>query len=346
MKIMASFMGFLVLLILLPAPARADQVGRITYVEGKVDIISPGQITRPACLGYEVHVGDIIHTKSRSKAEITFTDATIMQLAQKSNVEISEYVIGKSSRRVIIRLFRGKIHSVVSKFLRMSSFSSRNRYEVHTPTAVAGVRGTDFFVYYQGGVTGLVFKEGLGYGYSQNRPLEIREIEAGQAMRVLSADQPPAIRSFSNLEIQKHLGDTEPLEKHERKAEEKDELAMIAEGTLPETGSGFQGNPASAQRPEAPELLQSEGLLSLMDSPEVVASLEPVATHEAPAADTDTEITDIALAPDTSSPNTTLPVILQEPGLEWFSDFYDIHFRAIVAEAISHPLDTIIRGTE
>lgn len=302
MKIVASFIGFLVLLILLPFPAQAEPVGRITYVEGRVDITPPGQIARPAYLGFEVHVGDIIRTKSRSKAEITFTDTTIMRLAQKSRVEISEYLTGKSRRRGVIRLFRGKIRSVVSKTIGIASFSSRNRYEVHTPTAVAGVRGTDFFVFYQRGVSGAIFKEGLGYGYSRNRPHEIREIVAGQAMLVLSADQPPMIRSFSSVEIQKHLNDTEPLEKHERKAEEKDEPTVIAEGALSETGTGAQRDLASAQEPEAAEPLQSGGLPFLMSSPEVVASVESDTTPRSPQ-----------LIPTKKSP--TPPLLLPPPYL-------------------------------
>jgi hypothetical protein len=48
------------------------------------------------------------------------------------------------------------------------SGSDGNRYEVHTPTAVCGVRGTDFFMYYEKGESGATFKEGFGYGYNKN----------------------------------------------------------------------------------------------------------------------------------------------------------------------------------
>lgn len=313
MKIMTSFMGVLVLLIFLPFPAQAGPIGRITHVEGRVDITTPGQIARPVHLGFSVQVGDIIRTKSRSKAEITFMDATVMRLAQKSRVEISDYMIGKRKRRGVIRLFRGKIRSVVSKFLRMTSFSSRNRYEVHTPTAVAGVRGTDFVVFYQRGVSGAIFKEGLGYGYSLNKPLDIREIVAGQAMLVLNADQPPAVRSLSGVEIQKHLNDTEPLEKHEIKAEEKDESIVIAEGAPAETDMGTQGDLASEQETGAAESLRSEGLPSLMNSPEVVANLEPDTTYVIPITEIETEIVETIASdittPDIPSPDATPPAI-------------------------------------
>jgi len=139
MKSVASFIAVLVLLILLPAPAQAEPVGRITCVEGRVEIASPGQIARPAHIGTEVYRGDIIRTKSRAKAEITFTDAAIMRLAQKSGVEISDYMIRKGMRRGTGYLFRATIGSIASKFFRIASFSWRNRYEV-PHTAVAGVR--------------------------------------------------------------------------------------------------------------------------------------------------------------------------------------------------------------
>jgi len=138
MRIVVSFIGILLLLILLPAPAQAEPVGRITCVEGRVEIASPGQIARPAHIGSEAYRGDIIRTKSKARAEITFTDAGIMRLAQKSAVEISDSMTGKRMKRAVMGLFRVKIGSAASKFLTMASFL-RNRCElVHT--AVAGVR--------------------------------------------------------------------------------------------------------------------------------------------------------------------------------------------------------------
>jgi hypothetical protein len=138
MRIVASFIGVLVLLLLLPVPAQAEPVGRITCVEGRVEIVSPGQTPRPAHIGAQVYRGDIIRTKSRAKTEITFRDAAIMRLAQKSGVEISDSMTGKGMRRGGMGLFRVKIGSAASTFLRIASFS-RNPCE--SPyTAVAGVR--------------------------------------------------------------------------------------------------------------------------------------------------------------------------------------------------------------
>jgi hypothetical protein len=93
MSIAVSSIGVLVLLIFLPAPAQTEPVGRI------------------------------IRTESRAKAEITFTDAGIMRLAQK---------------RAVMGLFRVKIGGAAGRLLRMASFL-RNRCEV-VHAAVAGAR--------------------------------------------------------------------------------------------------------------------------------------------------------------------------------------------------------------
>jgi hypothetical protein len=330
MKIVASFMGFLALLILLHAPAQAYPVGRFTYVEGRVDITPPGQIARPVHLGYEVHVGDIIRTKSRSKAEITFTDTTVMRLAQNSRIEISEYIVGKSGRRGVICLFRGKIRSLVSKFLRMASFSSENCYEVHTPTAVAGVRGTDFFVFYQRGVSGAIFKEGLGYGYSINRPDLIREIVAGQAMLVLGADQPPAIRSLSSMEIQKHLNDTEPLEKDERKVEEKDDM-IVAALAAPGSDEGIPESVTSTGEggPSKPSTLPAASL-------ETEVSIESETTPELPVTDTEAGNSETTTHPDAPVHDDNPPVITLPDRPELDIDSHTVSFSLLCDEDVTY----------
>lgn len=93
MKGIISLMGFLAPLILFPLPGQAASVGDLTYIKGRVDITSPGDIARPARLGDEVHVGDIIRTKRRSKAEITFVDDNVLRLAQEIRVKITEYMV-------------------------------------------------------------------------------------------------------------------------------------------------------------------------------------------------------------------------------------------------------------
>ena len=192
MKTIASLVGVLALLVLFPLSGHAAPVGKVTYVKGRVDITGPDRVAKPLRLGDVVNAGDIIRTKSKSRVEVTFTDGNILRLARKSRLEISEYVIQKGRTGTTLKLFRGKAQSILKRWaVRLSDLKMQNRYEIHTPTAVCGVRGTNFFAYYQQGLSGFICKEGSLYGYSINRPDEIRNIKAGQALLVVRPDLPP-----------------------------------------------------------------------------------------------------------------------------------------------------------
>lgn len=162
-SIMLCLVSFLALFILFPLPAQAAPVGEFTLIQGIVDITSPGQVARSANLGDEVQVGDIVRTKSKSKAEITFIDDNVLRLAEKTRLKITEYMVEKDRNKGILSLLRGKIQSIVKMRLgRIFGLGKANRYEVHTPTAVCGVRGTNFFVWFRRGESGAGFESGTG----------------------------------------------------------------------------------------------------------------------------------------------------------------------------------------
>lgn len=253
--------GLLVIALLLAtsAYALAESAGKMTSIEGKVDITKPGKAAVPAKLGDLVYVGDIIRTKLKSKCEVTFTDGNVLRLAENTRVRVSEYAMGKDGT---LDLFRGKIQSIVGA----TGVVKGSKYEVHTPTAIAGVRGTNFFTYYQAGVTGVIFKEGQGYGYSLNRPEEVVTIKPGQAMIVVDPSQPPILRPATPQEIDKHTQDTAPSEKGKeeeaRKEEKKEEAPAVKkeeakeEGTKEETHAAAEPEvapePSPAPAPETP----------------------------------------------------------------------------------------------
>jgi len=211
MKRIISLVGIWTLLALCPGMGQAAPVGKITRLDGRVDITSPGQVARPAAVGDEVNVGDILRAKSESKAEVTFVDGNILRLSRNTRVQITQYMVETDRRRGLFNLFRGRIQSIVKSTLaRAFGQEWRNRFEIHTPTAVVGVRGTNFLTYYEKGVSGAVFYEGTGYGFSRKREDAIKTIEAGQAMLVVSEDQPPMIRPATDAEMRQQIMEDKP----------------------------------------------------------------------------------------------------------------------------------------
>jgi len=211
MKRKSIIICLLTILLLIPVLAQAAPVGKFTNIEGNVDVTASGKEAVKANVGDTLNAGDIIRTKSKSKAEVAFIDGSILRLAENSRLRVSEFSQDKETRKATLNLFRGKIQNAVKAV--SSAGAAQSKYEIHTPTAVCGVRGTQFFTYYQSGVSGTVVTEGTVYAYSANKPGDIRTVSAGQAMVVTNPNVPPTVRPATAAETQQHQKDTTPAEK-------------------------------------------------------------------------------------------------------------------------------------
>ena len=123
--------------------AQADVVGRLTQVEGRVDILRGGQLPAiPVKVDDGVQTGDVLRTKSLSKAQITFIDNSTLTIAPESRVGIEAYMFdsAQNKRNAVVQLFQGLAHVVVSKVFK----SAEPDFVVKTQTAIMGVRGTEF----------------------------------------------------------------------------------------------------------------------------------------------------------------------------------------------------------
>ncbi len=215
MKRFSAFMYVLSVLLVLPLLSAAAPVGTVTALEGNVDIASGEKAARNAKLGDSVSVGDILRAKSKSRAEVTFQDGNILRLAESTRVRITEYQAREGSTTTL-ELFRGKTQNIVSGLARDA------RYEVRTPNAVVGVRGTNFIAFFQNGVSGFLPREGTIYGYNRAIPQEVRVVTPGQAIMVFAVDRPAVIQPATAADVNRHLKDTTPGEKREGKEKEDD----------------------------------------------------------------------------------------------------------------------------
>jgi len=171
---MKRFFIFFGVLILFGANiALAAPVGKVTYVEGRVDVLKPGKTVATTVLkGDPVDVGDIYRAKSNSKAEIIFDNKNVLRIVQNTRVEIKEYTIDPEQNIGVFKLYRGKVMAIApEEFVKkVAAFAEKNRLEIHTPNAVAGVRGTIFFVSYEGGITWVLCIEGKVYVFNLAHP--------------------------------------------------------------------------------------------------------------------------------------------------------------------------------
>jgi|GEM_PF-6999217 hypothetical protein len=206
------------------SPALAEAVGRFTAIEGRVDVLRPGEKrASPVALGAAVSEGDIVRTKSDSFAEITFSDDTVLKLTQSTRVEIKEYLLsGNKRQNGALKLLRGKVRATVSKGLGRVIpviYSGPSTFKIETPTAVAGVKGTDFFVFYDMGTTGVFVLEGAVDTMGLNESHNVVRVRGGEYTIVEQNGPAAAAAAARDFAISKHMRDADPDRVRERRAE-------------------------------------------------------------------------------------------------------------------------------
>src|SRR5205807_3052605 len=74
---------------------------------------------------------------------VTLSDNSKLTLAEQGALVIDEHTLGAGGARTRASLFGGTLRSLVN-----TTMGGGAGFEVHTPNAIAGVRGTDFAVAY------------------------------------------------------------------------------------------------------------------------------------------------------------------------------------------------------
>lgn len=138
-KIGQKFVAFfLVLQMLMPYSVYAAAVGRFTSVVGNVIQTRAGKAIKPV-VNSPIDEKDIIATGDKSSATMVFVDDSTIALSQNSKMEVKDFAVKGKTRKGIFSMSIGKLVANVSKFI-----GGSNTFEVHSPTAVCGVRGTGF----------------------------------------------------------------------------------------------------------------------------------------------------------------------------------------------------------
>lgn len=127
------------------APAHASTLqaaGVIVSSDGDTSLSRTGQITSPAGRLQEVFAGDRLLTGSNGRISLRFSDGMQMNLGPASQLSIDDYLHNDQGDRGWFDLIRGSLRTVTGLIGKRSAKSFR----LKTPTAVIGVRGTDFSV--------------------------------------------------------------------------------------------------------------------------------------------------------------------------------------------------------
>ncbi len=120
-------------------------VGTVLMSIGDVQVKREG-VSNTLKVSHKVFNDDEIAAGDNGKVKIIFTDDSSLTLLPRSRTKVNHTPAGKeksSNSNTVINLLFGTVRSVVTK-----SENGQKKYRVETPSAVAGVRGTDFLTSY------------------------------------------------------------------------------------------------------------------------------------------------------------------------------------------------------
>jgi hypothetical protein len=123
--------------------ALAADVGLIKVSNGAVEIQRAGA-TIKAQVGTPVQVSDVLRTGADGSAGITFSDNSLVSIGPGTVFEIDKYQFDSTTHAGEFQgsLKQGRLAGISGKMVKQSPESMK----IRTPSAVMGVRGTEFVV--------------------------------------------------------------------------------------------------------------------------------------------------------------------------------------------------------
>jgi len=130
-------------LLSLAAPAFAADVGLVKVSKGSVQI-QRGAAKLPASVGSAVQASDVIVTGADGSAGLTFIDNSLVSVGPNSVFAIDKYSFDTTTHQGEFQgnLRQGRLAAISGKMVKQSPESMK----IRTPSAIMGVRGTEFVV--------------------------------------------------------------------------------------------------------------------------------------------------------------------------------------------------------
>jgi len=132
--------------------AQEQSAGQISRMIPDVNL-QHGPRVRLAAAGVKVQWGDLVTTDNNGRARIALDDGSILNVGSDSQIRIVQH--DAANQRTQIQMAYGRLRASAIRLARPGS-----SFEVRTPTAVAGVVGTDFSMEFENEITSVHVYEG------------------------------------------------------------------------------------------------------------------------------------------------------------------------------------------
>ena len=123
--------------------ANAADIGQVKIAKGQVTIERQGT-TLPATVGARLQVADTVRTGADGSVGITMDDDSLLSAGPNSALSLDRYAFDSTTNqgRLDTSLNKGTLSVISGRIAKQSP----NAMTVRTPTAILGVRGTEFVV--------------------------------------------------------------------------------------------------------------------------------------------------------------------------------------------------------
>ncbi len=147
-RIKSVVMGGVMLMFFTTLVLADNAAGTVKQTKGEVSIVRNGASIQ-ASTSMKLMSSDKIITGPNSSVGITLQDGTLLSFGPKSVSQLNEFRYDPVSRdgNLLISVFNGSMRFVTG----LLGKNNPNAVGIRTPTAVIGVRGTDFIVAVEGG---------------------------------------------------------------------------------------------------------------------------------------------------------------------------------------------------
>jgi hypothetical protein len=259
----------LLLLGLLALPTRgwgqaAERIGTVLAVEGVAEVRA-AEAREWERLRFRdgIFLNDTVRTAEQSKVKVLLRDDSVMTLAERSEMQFTEFLLTEQQRRSIVNLFVGKVRVLTTRLFGAGSFT-----EVHTPNAVAGVRGSEGHVQYMAERRQTTTYCPTGDCYMRDPRDPTRELtipEGHLAQHIGAPGLPPGTREATTTEQQTIIEGTQAAAQDPQETQTTEQQAR-----------------QQAQEPPGPPRGEAPGVGPTGPSPSAVVTAGPVPTTVVP----------------------------------------------------------------
>jgi hypothetical protein len=123
-----------------PASALAAPAGTVVAVSGEARVQRANGSEQALARNASVEAGDTLITGKDGKLMVRFVDNAMILMRPASRFRVDEYEARADPLRSVLSVLSGGLRMLTGEIAR----KQRDRFTLNTPTAVIGVRGTDF----------------------------------------------------------------------------------------------------------------------------------------------------------------------------------------------------------